>query len=132
MPNKGIRKNHVAQFFSGRRLLFVCFTASVALHFTLSAALADSYISGTSPSERPSGAPHVTTVTRDDSFFDSALHGVQKPYPSSLMFLKDQGNWFTPFTHPGMEGRYDLRSWHTDEGEAHTHSRTEALAKNDK
>ena len=27
-------------------------------------------------------------------------------------FLEDQGNWYTPFNHPGMTGRYDIRGWH--------------------
>jgi hypothetical protein len=43
-----------------------------------------------------------------------ALHGVSSPFPESLKFLNDQGRWFTPFTHPGMTGPYDLRGWHVE------------------
>lgn len=42
----------------------------------------------------------------------TALHGVDKPTPASLAWLKDQGAWYTPFNHPGMAGPYDLRGWH--------------------
>ena len=51
-------------------------------------------IAGTQPSHRPQGAPVI------------------QPYPYSLQFLEDQGNWHTPFTHPGMHGRYDIRGWY--------------------
>lgn len=67
-----------------------------------------------SPSERPKDAPVLKTFPKDDAFFDRALHGVSKPYPSSLMFIKDQGPWFTPFNHPGMHGRFDIRGWHDE------------------
>lgn len=68
-----------------------------------------------SPSERPITAPKIKQYLKDDQYFDRALHGVSKPYPSSLMFLKDQGAWYTPFTHPGMLDRYDIRGWHASE-----------------
>lgn len=78
-----------------------------------SGARAEPYVAGTDPSKRPAAAPKIKAVVRDDAFFDSALHGVSKPYPPSLMFLKDQGNWYSPFTHPGMHGLYDIRQWHS-------------------
>lgn len=75
-------------------------------------ALADDPIAGTTPSERPTGAPQITEVDRPASWYTAALHGVSRPYPYSLRFLEDQGNWYTPFNRPGMTGRYDIRGWH--------------------
>jgi hypothetical protein len=37
---------------------------------------------------------------------------VSQPYPASLRFLEDQGNWYTPFNRPGMLPPYDIRGWH--------------------
>lgn len=70
-------------------------------------------IAGLKPYERPAGAPVISQVVRDDAWYRTALTGVSKPYPGSLGFLEDQGNWDTPFIYPGMTGRYDLRGWHT-------------------
>ena len=69
-------------------------------------------IAGVEPSQRPIGAPVITSVDRDADWYSQALHGVTRPYPSSLRFLEDQGNWYTPFNHPGMPGPYDIRGWH--------------------
>lgn len=69
-------------------------------------------ISGLNPSQRPADAPVIEVVQHDKAWFENALHGVQKPYPRSLYFLDNQGNWYTPFNHPGMLGRYDIRGWH--------------------
>ena len=70
------------------------------------------FVAGTSPAERPAGAPTITTVTRAEQWYQRALTGVAPPYPSSLRFLEDQGEWYTPFNHPGMTGPYDIRRWH--------------------
>ncbi len=70
------------------------------------------YIAGTNPSERPAGAPVITELVKDATWYQYALTGVSQPYPYSLQFLENQGNWFTPFTHAGMTGRYDIRGWH--------------------
>jgi hypothetical protein len=70
------------------------------------------YIAGTNPSERPAQAPVISEVKKDAAWYERALHGVTQPYPPSLHFLENQGNWFTPFNHAGMTGRYDIRSWH--------------------
>ncbi len=33
--------------------------------------------------------------------------------PASLVRMKgSQGEWYTPFSRPGMPGPYDLRGWH--------------------
>jgi hypothetical protein len=69
-------------------------------------------VAGVEPSERPEAAPVITEVQRDAQWRDNALKGVEEPYPESLKFLNSQGNWFTPFSHPGMTGPYDIRDWH--------------------
>ena len=79
--------------------------------FTASAE--DGYpIAGTQPSQRPQGAPVITSVQRDPGWYQRALTGISRPYPQSLQFLENQGHWSTPFIHPGMYGRYDIRGWH--------------------
>lgn len=72
----------------------------------------DVFIAGTEPSHRPTGAPEITQVTKDGTWYASALTGVSQPYPYSLRFLENQGHWFQPFIHPGMTGPYDIRGWH--------------------
>lgn len=69
-------------------------------------------VAGVNPDQRPRGAPHIDTVDRNDQWYAMSLAGVSKPYPTSLGFLEDQGNWYTPFNRPGMSGRYDIRGWH--------------------
>lgn len=82
--------------------------------FTANNVLAEdiAYIAGTNPAARPATAPTLTAVNHDAAWYATALQGVAQPYPSSLHFLENQGDWFSPFTHPGMPGRYDLRGWH--------------------
>lgn len=70
------------------------------------------FIAGVEPSQRPAGAPVITEYPKDGSWYTHALTGVIAPYPASLRFLEDQGAWYTPFIHPGMTGRYDIRGWH--------------------
>jgi hypothetical protein len=70
------------------------------------------YIAGTSPSIRPEGMPTITQVQHNTPWYVAALHGVEPPYPPSLNFLDNQGDWFTPFTHAGMSAPYDIRQWH--------------------
>ena len=70
------------------------------------------WIAGEHPDRRPEKAPVITQVTRDSAWYQRALTGISPPYPASLRFLEDQGNWYTPFIHPGMTGRYDIRGWH--------------------
>lgn len=67
-------------------------------------------VAGLAPHQRPVNAPAL----KSDPVLDAkrALHGVSAPIPDSLKFLDVQGGWFTPFTHPGMTGPYDLRGWH--------------------
>lgn len=69
-------------------------------------------VAGLEPSKRPINAPVMTQVSRDKAWYQSSLTGVEQPYPRSLHFLDNQGNWYTPFTRPGMTGPYDIRQWH--------------------
>lgn len=65
---------------------------------------------GSTPFERPEEAPTITKFGESSQVLESGLQGVSKPYPSSLMFLKDQGAWYSPFLRPGMARPYDLRN----------------------
>lgn len=68
-------------------------------------------VAGTAPHQRPAGAPGVTATVPEPN----AMHGVTQPVPESIdRFMKDQGNWHTPFTRPGMPGPYDIRGWHSN------------------
>lgn len=84
------------------------FAASALLS---SPALAQRVVGGVTPAQRPVDAPRISEVKRDQAWFRRALAGVSKPYPPSLLFLERQGDWYTPFTRPGMPGPYDLRRW---------------------
>lgn len=70
-------------------------------------------VGGITPDRRPEGLPVVAPSTLSDAGRKSLLHGVTKPYPASIKhWIDDQGGWFTPFSHPGMTGPYDIRNWH--------------------
>jgi hypothetical protein len=71
-------------------------------------------VAGLQPDRRPV-APKITSVIRDDRWYANAFAGIQRPYPWTLQFIDEQGNWYTPFSHPGMTGRYDIRGWHKPE-----------------
>ena len=94
------------------RLSALLFTAVSSLGLSCSA-LADLPIAGVTPSQRPESAPTITEATRTPEWYEQSLTGVSKPYPASLNFLESQGNWYTPFNHPGMLEPYDIRGWHT-------------------
>lgn len=70
------------------------------------------FVAGTEPSQRPADAPVITEMSKDADWYAAALEGVETPYPASLRWLEDQGNWFNPFTKPGMTGPYDIRAHH--------------------
>lgn len=91
------------------------FVASLMMPWFAVPAIAagQAWIAGTAPSVRPAEAPVLTAVEHDKAWLKRALAGVSKPVPPSLDFLKDQGGWYTPFTHPGMPGRYDIRDLHS-------------------
>ena len=69
-------------------------------------------IAGVTPYQRPAGAPVIQEVDKSGGWYSRALTGISQPYPNSLRFLEDQGNWYTPFNRPGMPGRYDIRGWY--------------------
>ncbi len=92
-------------------LLVVLPTGEAAVS-QIAAADAQTYIAGTAPDRRPENAPKIETFEKSPQWLESATTGVTKPIPPSLKFLDDQGGWFTPFTHPGMTGPYDIRGWH--------------------
>jgi len=71
-------------------------------------------VAGTQPSQRPAGAPVIQEVDKPAGWYTRALTGISRPYPASLRFLEDQGDWYTPFNRPGMPGRYDIRGWHSN------------------
>jgi hypothetical protein len=76
-------------------------------------ALADDFVAGTEPSQRPAGAPVLASFIKDAAWYRTALSGVEAPpYPFSLRFLEDQGAWYIPFNRPGLTGPYDIRNWH--------------------
>ncbi|MCU7937801.1 MAG: hypothetical protein KZQ64_04960 [gamma proteobacterium symbiont of Bathyaustriella thionipta] len=73
---------------------------------------ADYPVAGVAPSQRPAGAPVMEWVQHNQAWYKYALTGVDAPYPKSLYFLDNQGDWYTPFNRTGMTGPYDIRGWH--------------------
>lgn len=72
------------------------------------------FIAGLAPYERPQGAPVLLEPLPEATRAQWATHGISEPVPPSILaFVKDQGAWYTPFSHPGMTGRYDMRGWHS-------------------
>lgn len=92
--------------------LFLPVCCGLLLLMMTSTVSADYPIAGIEPSQRPVGAPVIEWVRHDKSWYEHALTGVKKPYPRSLYFLDNQGDWYTPFIRPGMRGPYDIRGWH--------------------
>ena len=100
------------------RLLLQVWAISVVLVNAGSArAVAEGYIAGTTPSVRPPGAPRIEHVVHTKAWFGKAYKGIEKPYPPHLGFIQQQGDWYTPFNHPGMTGLYDIRGWHEPGGD---------------
>lgn len=73
------------------------------------------YVAGTEPSHRPPAAPVIRDVQRPTDWLAKATAGIAQPLPPHLA-LKDLGAWYTPFTHPGMTGPYDIRGLHAPSG----------------
>ena len=73
---------------------------------------------GVQPDQRPAGAPVITSVIKDKEWYKKAETGLQPPFSPSLSFLLYQGNWFNPFIHAGMLGKYDIRGWHNQSPQA--------------
>ena len=70
-------------------------------------------VAGLNPAQRPVGAPIVARFEQSAAWRAAALRGIQEPQ-TGLGFLKDQGAWYTPFIHPNLLGRYDIRGLHAD------------------
>ncbi len=73
---------------------------------------ASGFVAGSQPDRRPAQAPYVQFDAKSPAWYAQALQGVTQPFSPSLGFLEYQGAWYTPFTRPGMTGRYDMRRWH--------------------
>ncbi len=79
---------------------------------------APAYIGGMAPDHRREDVPIVKAAQAPDK--NSALRGIDQPPPASLeSVVEDQGAWYTPFTRPGMTGRYDIRKYHEARSAAH-------------
>ncbi len=87
----------------------------IAFSISYTAIAQEISIAGITPHSRPNGAPVINNINKDNSWYKHALQGISAPYPRSLQFLEDQGNWYTPFTRPGMLGPYDIRGFHIPE-----------------
>lgn len=64
---------------------------------------------GMAPDRRPGAAPRLRIVAPERQ------QQMQVGLPEKLdglRFIRDQGNWYTPFDRPGMPPPYDLRGWH--------------------
>lgn len=82
------------------------------LFFQSTVALANAdHIAGLLPDQRPAGAPVIAKFEATDAWKAQALRGIAEPH-NGLGFLKDQGTWYTPFIHPNLPGRYDIRGLH--------------------
>jgi hypothetical protein len=87
------------------------FCLSLGLSLASTSVMADTFIAGSNPAQRPD-APVIQHHVKTPQWYQQALHGVWQPYPPSLRFLENQGAWYTPFNRPGMTGVYDIRYWH--------------------
>lgn len=87
--------------------------SSVLIISLVTGVQAQEFIGGSTPDVRPANAPVIVTVKKDNAWYKQALKGIGTPYPASLKFLEDQGNWYTPFTVPGMPAPYDIRGLHS-------------------
>jgi len=95
-------KNSLASALSGFLVTNLLFCTAAASEYL---------ITGTTPSQRLHSAPVITRVQHDRDWYQRGLTGVSQPYPQSLYFMDNQGNWYTPFIHRGMAPPYDLRGW---------------------
>jgi hypothetical protein len=91
---------------------FKIFIFGLSVATTLAHAEGTYPVAGTTPWQRPAGAPVIEWVRHDQGWYEHALTGISPPYPRSLYFLDNQGNWYTPFNRPGMLPPYDIRGWH--------------------
>lgn len=75
------------------------------------------FIAGVHPDQRRTDIPVITRTMHNDGWHKRALTGISQPVPQNILdFIKDQGDWYSPFLWPGMHGRYDIRGWHGSSG----------------
>ncbi len=94
-------------------LLAACPVLVAGITYSADDLIAEGFVAGTAPHQRPASAPRVTAYEKSQQWYAAATKGVEQPLPASLRFLENQGAWFTPFTRPGMPGPYDLRGLHS-------------------
>jgi hypothetical protein len=99
-----------AAWRSAGLLLGICLWVAGGAALAAEAVFAPAFVAGTAPGQRRADVPMIEAAPPLDP--QRALHGVARPYPASLDMLRDQGAWYTPFTQPGMTGRYDIRGYH--------------------
>lgn len=98
-------------------LLYANSARALMLGFMVASPQAQSdagFVAGLAPYERPANAPVISQALRSPEWSQRLVRGIEQPLPQGLHFLKDQGQWYTPFNRPGMPGYYDLRGWHKD------------------
>ncbi|QLQ26068.1 MAG: hypothetical protein HZT41_15525 [Dechloromonas sp.] len=71
------------------------------------------FVAGLAPYQRPADAPVITVFEQTPEWQARAMRGITPP-PTGIDFLKYQGAWYTPFIHPNLTGRYDIRGLHAD------------------
>ncbi len=95
----------------------VLFLVSGSFPYAEQKAQAAPFIAGVHPDQRRTDTPVINKAKRDQNWQKRALTGISQPVPKHILhFLRDQGNWFSPFLRPGMHGRYDIRGWHRPRG----------------
>ena len=83
------------------RIILVALPLLFMLHNGYSANAASDYpIAGTTPWQRPVGAPVIEWVKRDQVWYEKSLAGVLHPYPRSLYFSGEPGVLVYPLHSP--------------------------------
>jgi len=101
-------------------IFILCYSAQTNLYAAEKTTATDSInnypIAGAMPEQRPSGAPVLKRVMKNDAWYQNALKGIEYPQTEGSVrlfnLLLQQGNWYSPFVHPGMVGKYDIRNMH--------------------
>lgn len=112
-----LRRRRVVAFFflAGSAVGAMAQTAVPSPAPITPATSATPFVAGLAPYERPQGAPVLLEPLPEATRAQWATHGISDPVPPAILaFVKNQGAWYTPFSHPGMTGRYDIRGWHTE------------------
>ncbi len=105
------RCHHQSEVYSTESLVTRIKVVLLIIACLMYSAAINADIAGERSYERPDDAPIQSDISKDRDWYEQALHGVSPPYPHSLKFLESQGNWYTPFVHPGMPNRYNIRNW---------------------